>query len=160
MWDDHKQRSFRAECVKCDARLVVVCRLDENADESRAGARPVEILIRVGTARPAGVPSAAFCDRREKESMTKLSDEEVKEIAKDVANSNNVSFATVQTSRAVDSAGVPAIEIKFVLTPGSTSSAVGLRSALTTSQLIQRLADAGEELPIVRYEERSATSRS
>jgi hypothetical protein len=92
--------------------------------------------------------------------MTKLSDEEVKEIAKDVAHSNNVSFATVQTSRTVDSAGVSAIEIKFVLTPGSTSAVVGLPSALTTSQLIQRLADAGEELPIVRYEERSATSRS
>jgi hypothetical protein len=38
---------------------------------------------------------------------------------------------------------------------------MGLPSALTTSQVIQRLADAGEErLPIVRYEELGATSSS
>jgi len=38
---------------------------------------------------------------------------------------------------------------------------MGLPSALTTSQVIQRLADAGEErLPIVRYEELGANSSS
>jgi hypothetical protein len=93
--------------------------------------------------------------------MTKLPDDVVKRIAKDVAQSNKVSLAVVQTSSTVDSAGMSAIEVKFVLTPGSTSSVMGLPSALTTSQLMQKLADEGEErLPIIRYEEWSATSGS
>ena len=93
--------------------------------------------------------------------MNVLSDEQVKAIATTVATSNSVSFASVQTSRTVDSNGLTAIEIKFVLTPGSTSAIMGVPSALTTSQVMQRLADAGEErLPIVRYEEQGATSSS
>jgi hypothetical protein len=92
--------------------------------------------------------------------MGKLSDDEVKEIAKEVALSNKVSVATVQTSRIVDSEGVPTREIKLVLTPGTTSAVLGLPSALTTSQLMRRMADAGEELPIVRYEEWRVTSGS
>jgi len=93
--------------------------------------------------------------------MSALTDEEVKKIAKSVADANNVSYADVLTSRTVDSPGASAIEIKFVLTPGSTETVKGLPSALTTSQLIQQLADAGDErLPIVRYEEMSAASRS
>jgi hypothetical protein len=94
--------------------------------------------------------------------VTELTDERIKEIAKDVALGNKVSLAYVLTSRTIDSAGASAIEVKLVLTPGSTSAVVGMPSALTTSQLIQKLADAGEErLPIVRYdEEPSATSRS
>ena len=93
--------------------------------------------------------------------MSVLSDEEVKVIARKVATANSVSVASVQTSRTIDSNGLTAIEIKFVLTPGSTSAIMGVPSALTTSQVIQQLADAGEErLPIVRYEEQGATSSS
>ena len=89
-----------------------------------------------------------------------MTDEEVKEIAKEVASLNNVSVETVQTSLIVDSEGVPTREIKLVITPGSTSAVMGLPSALTTSELIRRFADAGEELPIVRYEEGRVTSGS
>jgi hypothetical protein len=93
--------------------------------------------------------------------MSELTDEKVKEIATKVATMNSVSVASVQTSSTFDSNGSTAIEIKFVLTPGSTSAILGLPSALTTSQVIKQLADAGEErLPIVRYEEQGATSSS
>jgi hypothetical protein len=93
--------------------------------------------------------------------MSELPDKKIKAIATKVATSNSVNFASVQTSRTVDSNGLTAIEIKFVLTPGSTSAVMGMPSALTTSQVIQKLADAGEErLPIVRYEEKGATSPS
>ena len=93
--------------------------------------------------------------------MGVLKDEEIKAIAKRVADANSVNFTSVQTSSAVDSDGVPAIEIKYVLTPGSTSEIMGVPSALTISQVIQQLADAGEDrVPIVRYEEKGATSTS
>jgi len=90
-----------------------------------------------------------------------MTDEEIKSIATEIATANSVKLSSVQTSRTVDSNGATAIEIKFVLTPGSSSAVMGLHSALTTSQVIQRLADEGEErLPIVRYEERGATTSS
>jgi hypothetical protein len=94
--------------------------------------------------------------------MTELTDERVKEIAKSVAHDNNVDLSDVKTSRTVDSTGASAIEVKLVLTSGSTSAVVGMSSALTISRLIRALADAGEErLPIVRYdEEPSATTGS
>jgi hypothetical protein len=93
--------------------------------------------------------------------MPTLPDDKIKEIATGVAFSNSMAVLSVQTSATIDSDGVPAVEIKFELTPGSTSAVVGLPSALTTSQLIQKLADEGEErLPIVRFEDRGATSSS
>ncbi len=89
----------------------------------------------------------AWRPRMELWSVSELPDDMIKEIAARVAKANSVSVSSVQTSSTVDSSGSPAIEVKFVLTPGSS-----LPSALTTSQVIQRLADAGEErLPIVRY---------
>ena len=89
--------------------------------------------------------------------MSTLSDKDVVKIAKQIATSNNVSFADVRTTPVTDSTGAPAIEIKFVLTPGSSAAIMGERSALTVSQLIQELADKGEErFPIVRYEEKGA----
>lgn len=93
--------------------------------------------------------------------MSVLSDEKVIEIAKTIAASNNVTLSGVQTSSTVDSNGATAIEIMFVLTPGSTSAVMGRPSALTTSEVIRQLAVAGEDrLPIVRYEEKGATSGS
>ena len=89
--------------------------------------------------------------------MTTLLDKDVIEIAKQVATANNVNFADVLTSPCTDSTGAAAIQIKFVLTPGSSASIMGANSALTVSQLVQQLADKGEErFPIVRYEERDA----
>jgi hypothetical protein len=75
--------------------------------------------------------------------MNMLADKVVVDIAKQV-----------RTLPVTDSTGAPAIEIKFVLTPGSSGSILGERSASTVSGLIQRLADEGEErVPIIRYEE-------
>jgi hypothetical protein len=90
--------------------------------------------------------------------MSTLSDEKVIEIAKDVATANKVSFANVVTAPAIDSTGSEAIEIKIVLTSGSSDAIMGEPSARTVSQLIQKLADAGDErFPIVRYEEQVAS---
>jgi hypothetical protein len=89
--------------------------------------------------------------------MSTLTDQDVVKIAKRVAAANNVSFAEVLTAPTTDSTGASAIEIMFVLTPGSSGAIMGKPSALTVSDLIQELADKGEErLPIVRYEEKVA----
>jgi hypothetical protein len=89
--------------------------------------------------------------------MPTLPDKEVVEIAKKVATANNVNFADVLTAPTTDWAGAAAILIKFVLTPGSSASIMGANSALAVSQLVQQLADKGEERsPIVRYEEKGA----
>ena len=93
--------------------------------------------------------------------MNMLADEKIIEIAKRVATANNVSFANVMMAPAIDSTGAEAIELKFVLTPGSSGTIMGERSARTVSQVIQKLADAGEErFPIVRYEEEVVSPRS
>jgi hypothetical protein len=89
--------------------------------------------------------------------MTTLTEQEVEIIAKKVAQANNVSLDAVSITTGAPSIGEPAIEIKLVLTPGSSASIMGMPSALTTSQIVQQLADRGEErLPIVRYEEKDA----
>jgi hypothetical protein len=86
--------------------------------------------------------------------MNTLPDKEVVEIAKKVATANNVNFADVLTAPITDSTGAAAIQIMYVLDPGSSASIMGERSALTVSQVVQQLADRGEErFPIVRYEE-------
>src|SRR6266567_512082 len=90
------------------------------------------------------------CQRRScyncgsKDNMSALTDEKVIEIAKSVATANSISFASVVTAPAIDSTGSEAIEIKIVLTPGSSDAIRGERSARTVSQVIQKLADAGE----------------
>jgi hypothetical protein len=85
--------------------------------------------------------------------MTTLSDEDVVRIAKSVATANNVNYADVKTAPAVDSTGSEAIEIRIILTPGSSNAIIGERSARTVSQVIKEITDTGEErLPIVRYE--------
>jgi hypothetical protein len=93
--------------------------------------------------------------------MSTLTDEKVIEIARSVATANKISFANVVTAPAIDSTGSEAIEIKIVLTPGSSGTIMGERSACTISQVIQKLADAGEgRFPIVRYEEQVASPAS
>jgi hypothetical protein len=52
-------------------------------------------------------------------------------------------------------------DLALFLTPGSTSAIIGEPSARTVSRVIQALADTGEErVPIVRYEEQGAASKS
>lgn len=93
--------------------------------------------------------------------MNTLTDDKVIEIAKRVATANNVSFVTVSTAPAFDSMGGEAVEITILLTQGSTQKIMGERSARTVSDVIQKLADAGEgRSPIVRYREKGATSSS
>ena len=93
--------------------------------------------------------------------MSTLADWEVIDIAKSVATANNVSVENVVLAPAIAFTGDPALEITLVLKPGSSRTIMGERSALTISQLIRDLADAGEERsPIVRYEEQVASPRS
>src|SRR5262245_62401146 len=90
------------------------------------------------------------CDREE--SMTTLSKEDIIRITEAAATANNVSYETIRTAPAVDSTGSEAIEIRIVLTPGSSSAIIGERSARTVSQVIKEISDTGEErVPIVRY---------
>jgi hypothetical protein len=90
--------------------------------------------------------------------MSTLTFEKVKEITEAVATANSVSFASVVTASTVDSTGSEAIEIKIILTPGSSDAIMGEPSARTVAQVVQQLADAGEERPpIVRYEEQVAS---
>lgn len=90
--------------------------------------------------------------------MSTLTDKEVVEIAKKVATANNVNFADVLALPITDSTtGAAAIQIMYVLAPGSSASIMGVKSSLAVSQLVQQLADKGEErFPIVRYEEQVA----
>jgi hypothetical protein len=86
-----------------------------------------------------------------------LTDKQVVKIAKQVATANNVNFASVLTAPATDSTGAAAIEIKFILTPGSSTAIMGGPAAKTVSQVVQKLAAKGEKrFPIVRYEEKGA----
>ena len=93
--------------------------------------------------------------------MSTLNNERVKEIVARAAQANNVNFADIGTESAVDSTGADALVVTIVLTPGSSEAIRGERSARTISQVVRELADAGEDrFPIVRYEEKLATSRS
>jgi hypothetical protein len=84
--------------------------------------------------------------------MTILAEDEVERIARAAAAANNLSIYTVSTAPAFTDA--PAIEIKVVVTAGSSASIMGGPSARTTSRIVRDLADRGEErLPIVSYDE-------
>ena len=84
--------------------------------------------------------------------MSILPDEKVIEIAKKIAEANNVAYLDVTTAPVIHSTGAAAIEITIALTPGS-SAAMGERPAQAVSALIRELADAGENcFSIVRFE--------
>jgi hypothetical protein len=90
--------------------------------------------------------------------MSVLPDNEVIEIAKKVASANNVAYTDVVTSSSTDWTGVATVLIKLVLTPGSSTAITAANSALAVAQIVQKLADKGEERsPIVRYEEKGAS---
>jgi hypothetical protein len=83
-----------------------------------------------------------------------LPKERIEQITKEVAAANQLPVKAVSSSAALDSAGLPAIEVTISITPGASFDFFkDGRSSRTVSQVIQRLADEGEErLPIVHYE--------
>ena len=90
--------------------------------------------------------------------MTTLPDTEIEKIAKEVATEIGIPFKDVSTTAALDSAGLPAIEVTISITPGASFDFFkDGRSSRTISEVHRRLADTGEErLPIVHYEGKRA----
>jgi hypothetical protein len=87
--------------------------------------------------------------------MTTLKDEEIQEIAKKVADANNVPTEAISTTATLDSAGLPAVNVTFSIAPERSSFEIFKdgRSSATVVQVIQLVTDAGEErLPIVHFE--------
>jgi hypothetical protein len=86
--------------------------------------------------------------------MDTLDDDKIIEIAKEVANETLLSSNVVDVLAAptLDSTNAEAIEITFVLRPGSLDEIAGRRSFLAVTETMRALADAGEKrLPIVRF---------
>jgi hypothetical protein len=89
--------------------------------------------------------------------MSVLTDDQVKTIAKNAAAAHGVPVKEVALAPTIGSTGEPALEIKYILPPGSMQSILGARSSATVSQVIMEMADADDRrIPIVRY----ASSRS
>jgi hypothetical protein len=90
--------------------------------------------------------------------MTILQREEIEKIAKEVATENGIPFKGVSTTAALDSTGMPIVEVTISIRPGSSFEFFkDGRSSRTVSEVHRRLADKGEErLPIVHYEGPSA----
>jgi hypothetical protein len=86
--------------------------------------------------------------------MMTLPDEKIVQITKDVAEANNIPALDVSTAAAIDSSGLPAIEVTISIIPGASFAFFeDGRSTRTVSQVVQRLADEGEErLPVVHFE--------
>jgi hypothetical protein len=93
--------------------------------------------------------------------MSVLTDDQVKTMAQNAAAEHGVRVMDVVVAPSIASTGEPALEIKYILPPGSTRSIMGKQSSLTVSRLIMDMADADDgRIPIVRYEELGASSRS
>jgi len=86
--------------------------------------------------------------------MTTLKDEQIREIAKNVADANGVPTQAISTTATLDSSGLPAVNVTFSITPGTSFEFLkDGRSAATVIGVIQSVSDAGEErLPIVHFE--------
>jgi hypothetical protein len=86
--------------------------------------------------------------------MSVLTDDQVRKIAENAAAEHGVRVTDIILAPAIASTGEPALEIKYILPPGSVAD---VRSSATVSQLIMNMADADDDrIPIVRY----ASSRS
>jgi hypothetical protein len=86
--------------------------------------------------------------------MTTLPDEEIKAIVKKVAKANNIPAQAVSTSTVMGSSGHEAVEVVISIPLGASLQIVGSPSARTVIEVIQKLADAGEErFPIVQFGE-------
>jgi hypothetical protein len=82
-----------------------------------------------------------------------LADDEIKAIVMDIAKDNRIPVEGVSTRPDIDSAGLAAIEIVISIAPGISPASIGDQSTRTTSEVVRKLADMGEErLPIVWYE--------
>jgi hypothetical protein len=84
--------------------------------------------------------------------MSVLTDEQVKKIAQNAADAHGVRVTDIVLAPTIGSTGAPALEIKYILPPGSAQSIMGARSSATVSQVIMEMADADDgRIPIVRY---------
>jgi hypothetical protein len=91
--------------------------------------------------------------------MTTLADEEIKAIVRKAAAANNIPAQAISTGPIIDSTGHEAIEVVISISPGTTRQIVGSPSARTVVEIIQKLADAGEErFPIIQFGEMSSAS--
>jgi hypothetical protein len=80
--------------------------------------------------------------------MSTLADDQVKEIAKNAVADHGVPVMDVVLTPSIASTGEPALEIKYILPPGSVLAA---GSSATVSQVIMNMADANDNrIPIVR----------
>jgi hypothetical protein len=86
--------------------------------------------------------------------MTTLTDKEIQDIARSVAQANNVPAQGVSTTATLDSSGLPAVSVTFSIAEGTPFDFFrDGRSSLTVTQVIQQVTDAGEDrLPIVHFE--------
>ena len=81
--------------------------------------------------------------------MSTLTDEQVKEIARNAANAHGVPVKDIVLAPTIGSTGDPALEIKYILPPGFSLTA---SSSAAVSQVIMEMADADDRrIPIVRY---------
>jgi CBS domain-containing protein len=81
--------------------------------------------------------------------MSVLTDDQIKEIARNAAAQHGVRETDVVLAPSIASTGAPALEIKYILPPGSVITA---SSSATVSQVIMNMADANDDrIPIVRY---------
>jgi hypothetical protein len=90
--------------------------------------------------------------------MSILSQEKIYDIGLRLALLNKVPAVGISSSSAIDADGSGALRIIVSITPGSSSSIMGLPSANMTSEFIRELAVSGEErTPIITYREAGAT---
>jgi hypothetical protein len=84
--------------------------------------------------------------------MSNLSDEQVLRIAWDAAEKDGAPAKDIVLAQTIGSTGDRALDIKYILPPGSMQSILGTRSSATVSQVIMEMADANDRrIPIVRY---------
>jgi hypothetical protein len=82
-----------------------------------------------------------------------------KAIVKEAAAANNIPAQAISTGPIIDSTGHEAIEVVISISPGTIRQIVGSPSASTVVEIMQKLADAGEErFPIIQFGEMSSAS--
>ncbi len=86
--------------------------------------------------------------------MNTLRDEKIKQITERIATANHIPFNAVSTTAAIDSAGMHIVDVTISIRPGASFDFFrDGRSSRTVSEVIQKVADEGDErFAIVHYE--------